>query len=147
MKQETSIRNKKGAAAVEFALILPILVVLTFGIIEFGLVLYDQAVITNASREGARTGVLYQQPAMSTAALQSEVATTVNDYCGNYLVSLGAKTASPTVDVTGDCQAPGNDITVSVTYPYTFLVMQNLVQGMTGIANVGAVTTMRCEGY
>ena len=47
-------RRDEGAAAVEFALVLPILVVLLFGIIEFGLVFDAQLTITHAAREGAR---------------------------------------------------------------------------------------------
>ena len=52
------IKSENGASAVEFALVMPLLFVLIFGIIEFGIFLYDKAVITNASREGARAGVV-----------------------------------------------------------------------------------------
>ena len=44
---------------VEFALVAPLLFVLLFGIIESCLILYDQAFITNASREGARYAAMY----------------------------------------------------------------------------------------
>ncbi len=53
------IRSDHGASAVEFALVLPVLMLLTFGIIEFGVLLFDKAVITNASREGARMGIVF----------------------------------------------------------------------------------------
>jgi len=43
--------DKKGASAVEFAIILPILILILFGIIEFSILFYDKAVITNASRD------------------------------------------------------------------------------------------------
>lgn len=52
--------DEKGVSAVEFALLLPVLVLIIFVIIEGGLVLYNQQVITNASREGARVGILYE---------------------------------------------------------------------------------------
>ena len=45
---------------VELAIILPILLIVLFGLIEFGFILYDKAVITNASREGARQGIVYR---------------------------------------------------------------------------------------
>ncbi|MFV9692161.1 MAG: TadE/TadG family type IV pilus assembly protein, partial [Desulfobacteria bacterium] len=48
------LHNKRGVAAVEFAICLPILIVLVFGSIEFGLMFYNKQVITNASREGVR---------------------------------------------------------------------------------------------
>ena len=57
----TMWKNNKGASAVEFALVLPILIVLLFGIVEFGLLMYNKAVITNASREGARDGHLFAE--------------------------------------------------------------------------------------
>jgi len=47
-------RDDKGAAAVEFALVLPILVLLLFGMIEFGVVYDAQLQVTHAAREGAR---------------------------------------------------------------------------------------------
>lgn len=46
--------NASGAAALEFALILPILVLLVCGIIEFGFVFQAQLALTHAAREGAR---------------------------------------------------------------------------------------------
>ena len=48
------INNQNGAALVEFAIVLPLLLILIFGIIEFGVMFYDKAMITNATREGAR---------------------------------------------------------------------------------------------
>ena len=45
--------NQKGAALIEFAIVLPLLLLLVFGAIEFGLLFYNKQVITNASREGA----------------------------------------------------------------------------------------------
>lgn len=47
-----------GQGLVEFALVLPILVLLIFGLFDLGNAVYTQNVIANASREGARTGIL-----------------------------------------------------------------------------------------
>ncbi|MFZ5848113.1 MAG: TadE/TadG family type IV pilus assembly protein [Actinomycetota bacterium] len=49
-------RTGEGAVAVEFALVLPVLLLLVFGIIGYGLVLAQQAAISNAVRSGARFG-------------------------------------------------------------------------------------------
>ena len=46
-------------AAIEFALVSPILIFLLFAIIEFSIVLYDKAIITNASREAARSATVF----------------------------------------------------------------------------------------
>jgi len=48
------IKNEKGVSAVEFALILPILIVLVFGIFQFGIAYNNYITITHAAREGAR---------------------------------------------------------------------------------------------
>ena len=53
------MRDESGGSLVEFAVIAPLLFVILFGIIEFGILLYDQAKITNASREGARAGIVF----------------------------------------------------------------------------------------
>ena len=49
-----------GQALAEMALILPILLLLVFGLIEFGTAWRDYQVITNAAREGARWSVVYR---------------------------------------------------------------------------------------
>ncbi|MGD8892889.1 MAG: pilus assembly protein, partial [Desulfobacterales bacterium] len=62
MKRKILIEDQNGATVVEFAIILPLLIVFLFGIIEFGLLLYNKQVITNASREGARAGLVVRDP-------------------------------------------------------------------------------------
>jgi Flp pilus assembly pilin Flp len=51
-------RDQEGAAAVEFALLLPLLVLLLFGMIEFGLAFNSRIQATNAAREAARRAVV-----------------------------------------------------------------------------------------
>jgi Flp pilus assembly pilin Flp len=51
-------RDQDGAAAVEFALLLPLLVLLLFGLIQFGLAFNTKIQATNAAREGARMAVV-----------------------------------------------------------------------------------------
>lgn len=53
-----SLRNEKGQALVEFAIILPILLILVMGIVQFGMVLNAYMTIENAAREGARRGIV-----------------------------------------------------------------------------------------
>jgi Flp pilus assembly protein TadG len=52
------VRNQRGAAAVEFALVLPILLLVVFGIINFGIVLAQKSSLANAVRAGARYGTV-----------------------------------------------------------------------------------------
>ena len=52
-------RSERGAVAVEFAILLPVFLLLVFGICDFGHAYYMKQLVTNASREGARYGTRY----------------------------------------------------------------------------------------
>ncbi len=132
---------RKGTAAVEFAIVLPLLVILVFGIIEFSLLLYDKQVITNASREGARYGIVFRAPDRITDA---EIIQKVNEYCSNYLVTFGAAN-TPTTDIARTGSGTGDSLTVTVSYNYDFLVLPNFIQALAGVKALNAVTVMRME--
>ncbi|WP_110240803.1 TadE/TadG family type IV pilus assembly protein [Nocardioides gilvus] len=83
-------RGERGAAAVEFALILPIFLMLLFGIIDFGYMINRGSMINNASRDAVRTAAL-QAP-------RSEVIAVAN----NGLTAVGSAT------VTVSCRTPAN---------------------------------------
>ena len=137
--------DQKGAAAVEFAIVLPVLAMLLFGSIEFGALLYDQAMITNASREGARAGIVYDIPRPTEAA----ITTVVNNYLQNHLLTWPEGSATPVTDAVPDAcpvgAASGTSITVTVTYHYGFLVLPSFLSGLIGLDDLSATTVMRCE--
>lgn len=144
-------RKQRGVAAVEFAIVAPLLFVLLFGIIEFSVVLFDQATITNASREGARAGIVYrfdvntdQVKPLDNAGIE----TIVNNYAGGYLKSLGGASSLTTIIIREGMNA-GDDLTVTVNYTYTFLVLRPLVGLLGGILpdaiNLSATSVMRME--
>ena len=53
------IKDEKGAAGLEFTIVFPLLLIMTFGIIEFGALMFDKAILTNAAREGVRAAITY----------------------------------------------------------------------------------------
>ena len=64
--------RERGAVAVEFALLLPILVVLTFGLIEFSSAFHDSSMVADATRAGARVGSAQAtNPAFTTGVVQA----------------------------------------------------------------------------
>jgi len=135
MRVKQTGRSESGASAVEFALLLPVLMIVLFGIIEFGLALYQQAILTNASREGARLGIVQSVPAITTAQ--------INDAIDNYLTPAGITPASVSRTIVAG-GATGTPVTVTLTLPYTFSVLP----GITSVApqiNLNAWTTMRHE--
>lgn len=137
MKVKIIAFDQKGVAAVEFAIILPVLVMLLFGIIEFGIILYDKAMITNASREGARAGIVFVQDGMIS---DEEIRSVVNNYCSGHLVTFGEDS---TIGIT--ITRAGGNLTVNVTYTYDYLVLPNFVTSIVGNMNLAAQTIMRME--
>jgi Flp pilus assembly protein TadG len=134
--------REKGTSTVEFVLLLPLLLLVLFAIIEFGFILYDKAVITNASREGARRGILMRDPRVPV----DTIVNTVNKYSERNLISFGP-TTTPSTTVSGaPCAGSDSNITVTVAYPYSFLVLPNFSNSVAGQINLTAVTVMRCEG-
>jgi Flp pilus assembly protein TadG len=143
------LKSQSGASAVEFALILPILLLLVFGIIEMGFVLFDKAMITNASREGARTGISYRVPPFTDEEISEEISKVVKSYLGNALITF-AESANPTVTVTKNSSTPRDELKVTVAYTYTSLILPNLInspvkQDFPREFNMIAETTMRME--
>jgi Flp pilus assembly protein TadG len=140
------LNNQRGTSAVEFAIVLPLLVVFIFGIIEFGLVFYNKAMVTNASREAARAGIVYRDPPVTVAEIQS----VVDNYCGGMLVSFGSSPGAVTTVPSGECANHGNELVVNVAYQYDFLLIPDFLTtffsgGLPGSIDVSAVTRMRCE--
>ena len=129
------LQNNRGVAAVELAICLPILIVLVLGSIEFGLLFYNQQVITNASREGVRAGIV-------TGTGDADIIQIVENYCNGKLINLNGANELQTDAVTVSGPDGDNDITVSVSYNYNFLFV-----GILGFTDktLSAQTIMRME--
>ena len=136
-------KSQRGAAAVEFALVLPFLLMVVLGAIDWGWYFFVREVVTNAAREGARAG------AVATAANPTQAA---QDMARGYLTNFGLTGATA---VTADLSTVGttNVITmnVGVTYPVGSLTGFSLY--LKGVdyaslvpANVQAQSRMRREG-
>ncbi len=136
--------NSNGGAVVEFALVLPILVLILFGIVEFGLLLFNKQVITNASREGARAGIVQKVPRLTTTDIEN----VINNYAQAHLITFASAKPAPSTTVPNVCSTFGQDLSVTVTYPYQFLTLSNLMRFMgsgTNTITLTAQTTMKCE--
>jgi Flp pilus assembly protein TadG len=141
MKTRSKIANQDGVAAVEFAIILPFLVILIFGMIEFSLVLYNKAMITNASRVGARDKIA--------GFSDSDIGNLVTAYCNTHLINLGGANntvSAGDVDVAPVILTNGAKagVSVTVTYDYNFLFASLIGLNQTSISLSGQ-TIMRNE--
>jgi Flp pilus assembly protein TadG len=138
-------RGISGIALLEFTVVLPLLLIVLFGIIEISLVLYNQAMITNAAREGARFGTLFNVDgagAYSPHGL-AEIQAVVNNYLQGHLISFAAANATVTTPTVGS--ATGDALTVRVEYTYTFLILPNFANSLAGNWNLAAEAVMRME--
>ena len=101
-----SQRNRRGVAAVEFALVVPLFLLLVFGMIEIGRGIMVSQILTNAAREGAREAILE-------GSTTGRVETVVGDYLTGTGISGGTVTVSPPpMDA-----YPRSPLTVSVSVP------------------------------
>lgn len=137
----------RGATAVELAIVLPVLYMMMFGIIEFGLFLYDKQVMTNAVREGARTGIVMRAAPRDMAAEKSLIIDAVKNYSEKYLITFGAE-KNPAIDTPvyeNNEIRFGNELKVRATFDYTFLVLPNFVTSLAGAIRIESVSVMRME--
>jgi Flp pilus assembly protein TadG len=113
------MRSEKGAALIEAAITVPIILLISVGIFEFGRAYQTQQVLTNAAREGARLAVI---EGSTDANIRARV--------GQYLSSGGLKSVSDAnilvvrnVEMTGTTAS-----SVEVRYPFEFMVLNPVVR-------------------
>lgn len=120
------MRRDAGAALVEFSLVLSLLVLITFGIIEFGRAYNAQVTLTHATREGVRVLAITGDRGRAVEATRDAAPTL----------------AGEGLTVSADICTPGRPTSVKASYPLTydipFFGSQTLVLGSTAV--------MRCGG-
>ncbi|HEY9465896.1 MAG TPA: TadE family protein [Vicinamibacterales bacterium] len=131
---------------IEAAMTLPLLLFVCIGIIEFGRLYQTWQVMTNAAREGARIAVL---PTPVTGGPEARVRQYLQSGSLKSDSSVGVTVTPVTVNIGSGGTASGSKVTV--TYPFTFMVMQPIAQLVVSGSTVGepitltATTTMRNE--
>ena len=143
MKIRTFAGSEKAAALVEFAIVLPILLLIVFGIVDFGRALYTANNLTSAVREGARLASTQISPDATVAAQKTAVANAVKAY----VVAFGGNAGAPTVSETFSGAPPNmQSITVSiVSYPFTPITPLAGLIGL-GTISMSPSATFRWEG-
>ena len=131
-------RREEGAALIEAAFTLPLMLFVCIGILEFGRAYQAWQVVTNASREGARVAVL---PGMDDTA----VTTRVKAYLDAGALEKSSVTGividrNTTVSIGGTGTASASKVTVN--YPFEFMVMQPVAQLVVSGSTVGSALTM-----
>ncbi len=108
-------RDERGAAAVEFALVVPILILLIFGIAWFGIGYNRKQGLQAAAREGARLAALPQ-------STNTDITAKVNSALNGVLAASSSRTitVSPADTRPCDLKPPGTRVTVTVSAPFTY---------------------------
>jgi Flp pilus assembly protein TadG len=126
--------SDEGQAVVEFAVILPVLLLVLFGILQFGIVFNNYIQVTSAAREGARKAATSR--ALGVTAAESAATTSAR----NAAASLNQSNLTITFP-NSPTFVQGTDVTVKVQYPYSVSIMGLVVSS----GSLTGSTTMRVE--
>jgi len=130
------MRSEKGAALLEAAITVPIILLISVGIFEFGHAYQTWQVLTNAAREGARIAVL-------TGTTDADVTTRVRNYMqSGSLPNYG--TAKVTITRNVALTGPDTGSSIQIDYPFQFMVLNPVVKLIAPSDNkTGAPITMK----
>jgi Flp pilus assembly protein TadG len=137
-------RNRKqlsGTAMLEMVIVLPLLLMVLFATIEFGVLFGKWQTLSNAAREGARTAVVFRRNC-DVAAVTSEVKSRVQAYAA----PMGITLTDADITVTGVCGSSSTSSTINVQIPYNFQVLHNLAPSVSPTINLLGNSVMRNEG-
>jgi Flp pilus assembly protein TadG len=136
----TRIKSERGAALLEAAITIPMLLLISVGIFEFGRAWQTWQVLTNAAREGARLAVL-PDPTAGVPETRAREYMAAGQLPGAATASVDVnRSASMTVN-----GAPVSASQVTIDYPFTFIVLQPVARLVSPGTSVGGPLTMRAQ--
>ena len=130
MNKRIQLRTERGQTMAEFAIVLPVLMLVVFAVIQFGILFNNFVALTDAVRAGARTAAVSRTAANPVGATVARVQSATGDL----------DQAKLNVTVTSGWHS-GDDVTVSATYPYSINLFGLIVQS----GNLKTSTTERVE--
>jgi Flp pilus assembly protein TadG len=137
-----NLKNQRGAALLETAVTLPLILLVSVAIFEFGRAYQTWQVLTNAAREGARVAVLFDK-----------TDTDVSDTVQAYLTS-GKLAETPSISINRNMTLGANSVSeITVNYPFNFIVLNPVIKLVKSGSTTGAsaltmqaIAVMRNEG-
>jgi Flp pilus assembly protein TadG len=129
-RRTIDIRSERGQSLTEFALALPILALLLFAVIQFGIVFNNYVTLTDATRAGARKAAVGRQLANPQGTTVTAVRNSATD--------LNQSDLSVSVSSTW---AAGSDVSVTASYPYSISLLGLVVKS----GRLSSTTTERVE--
>jgi Flp pilus assembly protein TadG len=129
-RRKIELGSEQGQSLTEFALALPILALLLFAVIQFGIVFNNYVTLTDATRAGARKAAVARRLSDPSGACLSAIRTSATD--------LNQSDLFPSCQSTWD---PGADVKVTATYPYQISLLGMVVKS----GRLSSTTTERVE--
>lgn len=126
------LKNKKGQSLVETALVLPIIILILMGIIDFGMMFNNYLIVGNASREGARNAAI--------GATDAQISTIVD----NVTATLDAARVVVEITPAEALRRRGDEISVTVRYEYR-LITPVISAFLPSPINLKSTSVMRLE--
>jgi Flp pilus assembly protein TadG len=130
MTNRIRLKNERGQTMTEFALVLPVLALVLFAVIQFGIVFNNYVTLTDATRAGARKGAVGRHLSDPVGSATAAVRASAKDFNQSNL----------NVSVTSTWAA-GDDVTVTATYPYSVSLLGMVVKS----GRLSSSTTERVE--
>jgi Flp pilus assembly protein TadG len=130
VKRLRFLRRDDGQAIVEFALVLPLLMGLLLGIVQFGIIFNNYETLTDASRVGARKAAVSRfvgDNGASAIAAVKAAASNLDLSAPSAVTVTSCPPATPNCTA-NDWSTPGNIVTVTVTYPYQLKILDWVVK-------------------
>ncbi|TMM03915.1 MAG: pilus assembly protein [Actinobacteria bacterium] len=131
VKKRIQIRNEQGQTMTEFALVLPVLALILFAVIQFGIVFNNYVTLTDATRAGARRAAVSREDPNRDSVVMNAVRSSATDLDGS-------KLSVPPPSSTWDS---GSDVTVTASYPYSISLLGLVVKS----GRLSSTTTERVE--
>ena len=130
MPREMSKKSERGQTMVEFAIVLPVMLMVLFAMIQFGITFKNYLSLTDAVRAGARVAAVSRQAPDPVGAATTKV----------YAAAADLDTSKLNVSVVSTWE-PGEKVAVTATYPYSINVLGVVVKS----GNLTSVTQERVE--
>ena len=164
MIAKIKVKNKNeannGASVVEFAIILPLLFIFVFAIIEFGVLLYDKAVLNDSIRNNSRNAILYTPNELTDSEFRTLIYNNIKNDLENRLISFKNSLFDFNKDsnehitwknkegeeISWDDinRGDGSVLVLNIPYSFKFLIFSTLLGGPDGIP-LTAKAVMRVE--
>jgi Flp pilus assembly protein TadG len=131
VQKRIQIRNEQGQTMTEFALVLPVLALILFAVIQFGIVFNNYVTLTDATRAGARKAAVSRQDPNHDQDVIAAVRNSASDLDSSKL----------SVPPPSSTWASGDDVTVTASYPYSISLLGIVVKS----GRLSSTTTERVE--